>query len=455
MICECTGADGSWGADGTILFDGSATDGIRSVPASGGVPTQVVPAGGDGQLRLAAWPRLLPDGRHFLFLGRRSDDVSAESMILVGTLGEKEHRTLVPSKSRMDFANGRLVYILQDTLVSQGLDMDRLEVRGDPVPIVSGINAAGGRANFSLSTRGDLVYMAAAEQGRAGLLWVDRNGKEVGEVGPPDRYLELALSPDGTRVAYGLSDDKGEPDVWVRDLRRNAVARITNQSGTDNWPVWSADGTHVYFASNRSGAKYLVYRRSATGTGPEDVVFEPQRGGAGPSDVSADGRNLALVRSDTGAQFDVVAIPADGKGAPVLVAADKANESAARFSPDGRFIAYSSDESGRAEIYVQTFPPSGQKWTVSNSGGFQPRWRADGKEIFYLGPDGEMMAVPVTLGPSFEAGLPGKLFGTRVRTGGTITGLHDVAADGQRFLLNTPTGEAAPTPFSVVLNAVR
>ncbi|HEX6850929.1 MAG TPA: protein kinase [Candidatus Polarisedimenticolaceae bacterium] len=455
MICECTGADGSWGIDGTILFDGSATDGIRSVPASGGVPTQVVPAGGEGQLRLAAWPRLLPDGRHFLFLGRERDDVSAENMILVGTLGETEHRALVPTKSRVDFANGRLVYILQDTLVSQRLDMDRLEVRGDPVPIVSGIMASGGRANFSLSARGDLVYMAAAEQGRAELVWVDRSGKEIGKVGPPDRYLELALSPDGTRVAYGLSDDKGEPDVWVRDLRRNAVARITNQSGTDNWPVWSADGTQVYFASNRSGAKYLVYRRSATGTGPEDVIFEPERGGAGPADVSTDGRHLTLVRSNTGAQFDIVTIPADGKGAPVSVAADKANEGAAQFSPDGRFIAYSSDESGRTEIYVQTFPPSGQKWTVSNSGGFQPRWRADGRELFYLGADAEMTSVPLMLGSSFEAGLPETLFGTRVRTGGTLTGLYDVTADGQRFLLNTPTGETAPTPFSVVLNAVQ
>lgn len=376
-------------------------------------------------------------------------------MILVGALGEKDHRTLVPSKSRMDFANGRLVYILQDTLVSQRFDLDRLEVQGDPVPIVSGINAAGARANFSLSARGDLVYMAAAEQGRAELVWVDRNGKELGKVGPPDRYLELALSPDGTRVAYGLSDDKGEPDLWVRDLRRNAVTRITNQAGVDSWPAWSTDGTQLFFASNRSGSKYLVYRRSATGTGPEEVLFEPERGGAGPADVSADGRHLAIVRSDSGSQFDVLAIPADGKGAPVAVAADKANEGSAQFSPDGRFIAYSSNESGRSEIYVQTFPPSGQKWTVSNSGGFQPRWRADGKELFYLGPDGEMMAVPVTVGSSFEAGLPEKLFATRVRTAGTITGLYDVSADGQRFLLNVPTVDVAAKPFSVVLNAVQ
>jgi Tol biopolymer transport system component len=283
------------------------------------------------------------------------------------------------------------------------------------------------------------------------LVWVDRNGKELETVGSTGDYRDLALSPDGSRLAYGVSDGR-QDDIWVRDLRRDVSMRLTAEGANEIWPVWSPDGSRIVFSSDGAGA-FVLMSRSSSGTGSTDTLLAVEGTNLGGSDWSRDGRWLAFASIVPGSRPDLEMLPMDGSKKPsVFVADKKVVEFDARFSPDGRWVAYQSDESGEFEIYIQPFPPTGAKWTVSNGGGRNPQWRSDGKELFYRGPDDTIEAVPVAAGATLDVGRPVSLFSRALQGGGIYRNRFVVGADGQRFLLNVATEKQASAPFSVVLN---
>lgn len=448
LICEApSGADGSWGAGGVILFDGGANDPLRRCPAAGGVPVEQSRANAENGETQHAWPVFLPDGKHYLFMVIGS---GGKQTIHVASLDEPGSKALVPTDSRVEYGSGYLVYILQDTLVAQRFDEARQEAVGDPLPLASGVSSRP-RGDFSVSSSGALVYRTTGDSGASRLVWVDRGGKELGTVGPPDEYLDLDLSPDGSRLAYGLSDGR-QQDLWVRDLRRDVSMRLTSEDTNEVWPVWSPDGTRIAYSSDEGGS-FAIAWRSASGTGRAETLHGVEGSNLGALDWSRDGRSLlfAVFRAERPPDVRVLSMGGDRESIELLDL-EKAMEMNARFSPDGKWVAYQSNESGENEIYVQPYPPTGAKWTISNGGGTMPAWRGDGKELFYRGPDDSTMAVPMSLGPALDVGRPEALFSRPLQPGGIFRNRYVVSADGQRFLLNAATERQSVVPFSVVLN---
>jgi Tol biopolymer transport system component len=287
---------------------------------------------------------------------------------------------------------------------------------------------------------------------RARLVWIDREGRVVGDAGPENVYSSLRIAPDGQRVAIGVRDASGVDDQWLLDVTRRTMTRFTFDRRRETWPVWSPDGRQIAFGSNRSGI-YQLYRKDARGGNAEQAIASSGAAKV-PSDWSPDGRYLLYSDNDLNDADDISAWPLSGDPKPIPVVSTPFNEQSGQFSPDGKWIAYQSNESGRFEIYVQAFPASGGKWQVSTAGGRSPRWRADGKELFYFTPteDSQMvMAVDVGLGNgNVELGAPHRLFSTSMPTGNSYP--YDVARDGQRFLVQQLLPESAAPPLTVILN---
>jgi Tol biopolymer transport system component len=261
----------------------------------------------------------------------------------------------------------------------------------------------------------------------------------------------VALSPDGTRVAYSLTDARNDTrDIWVRDLARDTASRLTFDPANDVAPLWSRDGERIFFMSNRGG-NFAVMAKASNGTGDEREIYKDATGGIAIRDISRDGRWMVLSRFAPLEQPSLLVVASDGKGEPVRVPGN-ASQQGGQLSPDGRFIAYHSNETGTPEVYVQSWPLGNGKWQISNGGGFLPRWRADGKELFYRDTAYAFFAVPVTLEPKFSAGIPQPLFKRRLQGSNTATSTWTVTADGQKFLLNAASATTQAPPFTVVLN---
>ncbi len=447
-ICDApTGADGSWGKDGVILFDGQASDPIRRVPASGGIPQDAV-KGEDGTS--VGWPYFLPDGRHFLYFefgGARTG-----GRVMVGSLDSTEKpKKLLDADSLAAYAPpGYLLYVREGTLVAQPFDASSLRTTGEPVPVAEQMGAtSNGLADFSVSSDGVLVYRTGGSN-EDRLVWMDRSGKEIAEVGKAGGYGPTALSPDGTHLAVVIRDPRSaKSNIWVRDLPRGVTSRLTFDSGNDTGPIWSPDGSRIVFASDRKGVQSL-FVKAAAGTGPTtelwscgDVLL--------PNDWSPDGRFLAVNRISAKTSGDVWIFPMDGKSQPFAFVAGQFTEVLPVFSPDGRYVAYMSNETGRFEIYVQQFPGPGGKWQVSANGGLEPHWSADGKTIYFRSLDDKIMAAPVVSGAAFSAGVPEALFTAQTLPGPNRNDFL-LTRDGQRFLLLSPVGKEGIAPMVVILH---
>jgi Tol biopolymer transport system component len=302
------------------------------------------------------------------------------------------------------------------------------------------------------------VYRAgtAAEGGQWQFAWFDRFGKVLGKVGgvDNDRPANPSTASDGRRVALERTV-KENTDVWILDLVRGVLSRFTSDPSIEIQPLLSPDGTHIVFTSNRNGV-FDLYQKSATGAGPEELLLRTSQTKI-PLDWSPDGRFLLYRNSDPKTGYDIWALPLDGSRKPFPAVQTDFDETNGQFSPDGAWVAYQSNESGRVEIYIQPFQGPGGKVPISTNGGAQARWRHDGKELFYVAPDGRLMAVPIqfpSTGHALDAGAPVPLFATRL--GGAMRNVYrpqyTVSADGQRFLMNTVTGEANASPITVVLN---
>jgi Tol biopolymer transport system component len=452
-ICDAPdGYDGTWGKSGWILYDGGVEGAIRGVPASGGVPravTFVDRAHGDAR---HAWPFFLPDGRHFLFVGRRT---SSAREIRVGTLGSKETRLVGHTESRAEYAPpGWLVYTNGGRLVAQPFDARSARTTGEPVPVGEDVGAGWG--SFSISDAGILAYRPRTAPGQARLLWVARDGHLLGEAAPPGAYEDVGLSSDGTRLAFSmLGEQPTTRDIWVRDLTRGVSSRLTFHPNEDFAPVWSPDGSRIAYGGFRENWWLYCYIRATDGTGAEDSVAHVQGGSQGPTDWSSAANAIVLTRLVPPGHWEIWTVRLDSLQAPRPILQSSFSERWGRLSPDGRWLAYASDESGREEVYVVSYPGPGGKVLVSTAGGSFPQWRADGRELFFQGADQSIMAVDVRAGATFSAGVPKLLFKTALTQGWYPGYRWAVSRDGQRFLVNTPAGGVPAGRFMVVTNWTR
>ncbi|HYK42718.1 MAG TPA: hypothetical protein VE007_10050 [Thermoanaerobaculia bacterium] len=306
-------------------------------------------------------------------------------------------------------------------------------------------------AVFSASDNGVLAYEAGGARSISQLVWLDRSGKQLEALGPPGDYLEPRISGDGRRVAMDIRDLRtGKADIWIYDLTRRVSTRFTSEPPDNVFPVWSPDGSRVVFASNRKGSDDL-YQKVSSGTGNDEEFLVQERRLLVPTDWSSDGRfvvyNVSDVKTKRGWDLGIYSV-ADKKSSAFL--STPSSEANGRFSPDVRWLAYTSDDSGRNEVYVQPFPATGGKWQISTAGGGQPVWNRNGKEIFYVSADNKLMVVDVKADPGFEAGTPRALFDVRLKSG---TGWkYDISPDGQRFLANIAVEEVKANLITLVLN---
>jgi Tol biopolymer transport system component len=444
-----SGADGTWSAAGVILMDGQERDPILRIPASGGEPKPEVEFGGAaGGGQGVGWPQFLPDGRHFLYveLGKAG---STNNQLFVRALDSKDKKLVLETASRVQYVPGYLLYVKEDTLVAQRFDVRNQRVVGEAVPISEGLGIDNvGAADFNASETGTLVYRAGQTRNRQ-LLWYDRSGRELKSEGGQGEWGDVWFSPDGTRMAVDQSD-RTAADVWVRDLGRGTNTRLTFDAGMDRAPIWSPDGRRVVFSSNRAGA-FDLYEKDAAGTSEERLLLKDEHVKYA-GDWSRDGRYLLYWSQGNETGWDIGVLPMQGEAKPHLIFSTRFNELRPSLSPDGRYLAYQSDESGGNQVYVVNFPEPTGKWQVSTNGGREPMWSATGREIFYLSEeDRSLMTVSVNAGASFSAGTPEKLFTPRVNPI-PMRGHYRPTADGQRFLFLSPLGRDSITPMTVVLN---
>jgi len=450
-ICDApSGSDGTWGKDGTILFDGQVNDPIQRVPATGGVAKAEVAAERAQGIAGVGWPEFLPDGRHFLYvaIGQKL----ADSKVLLRALDGKEAKPLLGTASRVQFAPpGYLLYVREETLVAQRFDARALKVTGEPTPIAENLGTdAVGLAHFSASETSVLTYRAGETRARQ-LVWVDRNGKELGVLGETAEYGDLWFSPDGKRMVIDMPESRsGNLDLWIRDLARDVTSRFTFDPASDSAPLWSPDGRRIVFTSNRKGAAGDLYEKDASGAGEDEVLLATEEEKYA-SDWSTDGRFIVFWSRGKDTGWDIWALPTGGDKKAFPVLKTPFQEMRPSLSPDARFVAYQSNESGRSEIYVREFPTPKSKWQISRGGGTEPFWSARGREIFYRAPDSKIMSVPVEAGPSFSAGAPIALFQARLQPA-ILRAHYRPSPDGQRFLTLAPLGRESILPTTVTLN---
>jgi serine/threonine-protein kinase len=461
-ICDVGGAGGpgnagsrgaSWGPDDTIVFATSdPAKGLLRVSAGGGeAEVLTTPDAKKGELD-HYWPEVLPGGRAVLFTIVPTTGGIANARIAVLNLRTGEQKVLVPGGSYPRYVpTGHIVYGVAGTLRALAFDLDRLEVRSDPVPVLQRVvTNATGAASYSVAQDGSLVYFAGEVQDVANtLVWVNRQGREEPIDAPPRTYNYPRISPDGTKVALDIRDQ--DNDIWIWDVTRETLTRLTFDLGSDRFPVWTPDGRRIAFTSMRAGASNLFWQ-AADGTGPVERLTESANE-QNPTSFSPAGTRLVFYEVTSSSARDIVVLPLEGERRASPLVQTTFNERDAEVSPDGRWVAYGSNESGQSEVYVRPFPDvDGGHWQVSTGGGTRPLWARSGRELFYLVEPGRMMSVSIPPGPTFAAGKPQVMFEGRYYTGGGRS--YDVSPDGRRFLMikeARPTGEVPPPAQLIVV----
>jgi Tol biopolymer transport system component len=448
---------GSWGPDDTVLFaTGSST--IFRVSAGGGTISPVTKLDSSRQEGAHRWPYFLPDGRHFVYTVLSA--VAEQRGVYAGALDGHTKKLLLRARSDTNafYASpGYLLFVDGDTLLAQAFDAAGLELKGHPFTLAERVGRSTAyNSAVSVSSTGTLAYGGLLTKlGR--LTWFDRAGKPAESVGPEGDYSDFRLSPDERRLAASRVDPKfGAPDIWITELTRGGEQRLTSEPVIEASATWSPDGAKILFRTFRRGVIDFDVKSAAGGGGEDPVMLSEVARSVGiesttfmPTDWSPDGRRIIFL--DVAAQasnFWVLPLSSDRKPEKYLSAPGAMH---ANFSREGNLVAYTSNESGRNEVYVQTFPLSDFKKQVSIGGGYEPRWARDGSELFYLSEDRKLMAVSVGVGPSF--GTPRALFQTRVPVGANPLRTNFVPTrDGKRFLINTQVTEPTPNPITVVLN---
>ena len=452
-VCDApSGRGGTWNKDGVIVFTPDARSGVAlyRVSASGGTVTTVSSLDKSRGELSHRWPMFLPDGTHYLYMATNFAGQKSVDAIFVGSLDSNEKRFVVEATANAAYAApGYLLFYRDKALFAQRFDLKRFALTGEPTTILNDIQYQPQvkRAVFGASEKGVLAAQSGIGVALSELLWFDRKGKEVGAVGRPDVYGNVFLAPNGKSVAVSMTDIASQnTDIWTYDLQRGGAKRLTFDPAADSVPIWSPDAARLVFASNRTSFNDLHIKNSDGAQEEKSIVHGDID--KFPNDWSRDGKYI-LYTQDTDLWF--VTLP-ELKSSLFLKAPSVLRNG--QFSPDGKWVAYSSNESGKWEIYVTSFPEPRGKWQVSAGGGEQPRWRGDGKELFYISSDGKIMAAPVTTGANFDASTPVALFQVTPRQPVPIYDLfvYDVSRDGQRFLINTELKQAGSAPMSIVLN---
>ena len=453
------GRGGTWSRDGVILYAPDTGTGLSRVSADGGTPTvETTPdPRGEGSHR---WPSFLPDGHHYLYLVRGA--ATGKPGIYVGELGSKKRRFITEAGSTVAYSPpGFLLYVRQKALVAQRFDAGSLEALDAPFPIVADMEALGdtqptGYARFSVSGNGILAVRSGVSS-VSQFAWLDREGKRISAVGSAGEQDELSLSLDEKYVVFERNDPAvGTNDLWRLELERGVESRLTYDPGSESSAIWLPDGRSViYSGGGVVGLSTELAQINSAGTGGKRVLLKGSEGSLFADAVSPDGKLLLYEYQTQKGSLDLMLLPLEGGGKPAPYLATPFDEAHGQFSPDGRYVSYTSSESGREEIYVRPFPAGEEKWQVSTFGGDQATWKGDGTELYYLSPQQEIMAVPVERKASgLSFGTPVKLFAVRVPAWGVTLSRsgYQVSHDGKRFLVNQVTGGTDRSPITVALN---
>jgi serine/threonine protein kinase len=450
-------AGGFWSPNNRIVF-GTLEGGLSRIDVSGRSCQALTTLDLSRQERSHGFPILLQDRKHFLYSVAAA--TVENSGIYVGSLDSKPSgrtdKKLLPYGSWLYYApspdptTGHLLSVRAGTLVAQEFSVKHLELTGDVEPIATGLTNA--FTGVSASETGTLVYQTVSGQTRQ-LTWLDRQGKVLGTAGSPGLYNRLALSPDRRQVAVQVGNENQPSNLWLIEFQRGTTTRFTFDPNTDVDPLWFPDGSRIVFSSNHDG-HFDVYQKATSGGGSEDTILQSSDNKF-ITDISRDGRWLMYTQNGQTTGNDLWILPLRGDRKPLPYVNTEFAERLGQFSPDGHWVAYISNESGRFEVYVRPFPTiaGGGKWMISSGGGTQPRWRRDGKELFFISPDGMLIAVEVRQMPEFQVGSSKPLFQTQIWGAGGVTNGHrwDAAPDGQRFLINSATA-VAPSSITVVLD---
>jgi len=437
---------GTWNRDGIILF--GAQEGLYRVSAQGGAPTLATKL--QAKEEAHRWPYFLPDGRHFIFLG--DAETKEDHHVRIGSLDSQESEVLFSGISRLEYGAGYLLYVNQGALVAHPFDAETRKLTGEARVVARNILEVGQNHefDFAVSETGVLAYQTGDPNSQ--LTWFDRQGKKLSAVGESRNYVGAVLSPDGKTIATGLADSDGRVnDVWLVDLTRDGfITRLTFESTSELDPVWSPDGKKICFGSNRSGDGHAdLYIKSAGGAGDDQLLLSSPSAKY-PTHWSSDGKFIlyeSWAPQSKGAIW--VLSLADNQARPLLQSTTY-DQFSGQISPDGRYLAYSSNELGKSDVFVQPFAATGEKWRISLDGAGLPLWRKDGKELYYLTFEGKLMAVDITESPKFQAGVPRQLLQANIKPSNGLC--YGATPDGQRFLINTNVQNNSSTSMTIVMN---
>jgi Tol biopolymer transport system component len=452
---------GAWSQDGVIAFGsyGVNGQGLWRVSSAGGEAAPLTEVDRSRGEASHALPSFLPDGKHFVYLRQGSPEVRG---IYAGSLdakpAEQSKERILAVQYGAPYVDGNLFFVREGTLLTQPFDEKKLQLAGEAIPVAEHVGAERSAAWFSVSPTGVLAFRSGASQVGQSFqpTWFDAQGKQTGTLGEPQPDVGYTISPDATHVGVRNTPTTQNGDIWLLEFARGVRTRLTSHQSPGSVPVWSPDGKNIIFSAGAS-LPDTIYEKASSGAGGENELLKKPGEVLIPSSWSRDGRLLLYFGGGPKGHADLWVLPLSGPGEhkPVLLLATDFNSTAPQFSPDGRWISYQSNESGRPEIYVRPFDPSGpalvqDKWQISKDGGQAARWRADGKQIIFRSPNGSPMIVEVTATASaIQAGAPRQLF--PLPPGGN--GDWDVTPDFKRFLFPlTPAQSAGDEPITVVLN---
>jgi eukaryotic-like serine/threonine-protein kinase len=453
-LCDAVGDErgATWAPDGTIIFAPSPTSPLLRVPASGGTSQPITTLDRKNGEYSHRWPEALPGGRAIVFVQQGASATMRDLAIAVLSLDTGKSRILLEQGTQPHYvATGHLVYGQAGALLAVPFDLKRLQITGSPVPILESVDTddSSGGVNITFSAQGSLLYVLGGGMFTSShLVWVDRKGVQQPIAAPPHPYALPRFSPDGRRVAVNIQEQNS--DIWIYDLARSTLTRITFQPGEDETPAWSPDGVRVAYSSSMFGKPRTIFWRKADGSDAEEPLlasgFHTHLGSFSP-----DGRFLAYTDYGTDSRGDIWILPLQGDRKPQPFVQTPFSERDPRLSSDGRWIAYTSDESGRDEVYVQTFPGPGGKWQVSTEGGYGAVWARNERELFYRNGN-KMMAVAVSTSGGFSAAPPRLLFEDEYAQSSRRETNYDVSTDGQRFLMVKSEGKKPPTELHLIVN---
>jgi len=451
------GRGGAWNKDGLILFTPNVSQPLYEIAAAGGPAKPLTQMDASRQEVTHRWPVFLPDGKHYLFFVRAANQ--AATGIYAGSLGSDQHTLIVSSSTNGIYADpGYLLFVRGDALMAQPFDAERMQVSGEAAALAAGVTASlpTNFGFFSVSQAGTLVYSSASLELKRGLYWYDRQGKQLSMLGTPEYSSYPELSPDGKKLALRLfTQPGGNFEIWAYDLARGVHARESFSALTAFAPVWSPDGQQLAYSHGAQGISGdHMYLLNVGGTGKEELIEQPFLESLAnyPTSWSPNGEYLLFDRQDKSGKTAVWVLPMKGNRKPHPIVDTQFNAQAGRFSPDGRWVAYVSNDSGKDEVYVMPFPGPGAREQVSAGGGTQPRWRKDGRELFYLSPEAKMMAADVTLdAKGFRAGAVKTLFALS-GVAGVPGQLYDVTPDGQKFIAVQDLVHTSTAPLTLVVN---